>query len=371
MAARRIITKPGDGLTPDTGSQVLTAQQRAELAFSQRGDEDEDEDEQIEQTSADRIEAMLIDHSDSARAVVKLYRIAGAEKKLVWCDDFAPADFEAGGLGMIRERYGSGEYQIRLYATSAHDKLFCIRARENISIEAVRGLQQATQFQPQQNNELAQVVQLLAQGQQQILAALSDRQPAPDPMAQMTQMLTMMKLMKDATASEPPKERTSLGEIVEAMRMMRDVSEEFNPNKKEEASDPLMAMLPQALSLIGQGMQNQQAQQIQQPPVQHHQQPQETENEEMNMQTLAEIKKEISSLVEKAVAGVEPERAALPVYEELPDEGIEILKSDEWFDVLKMVCPEVAPHGEWFGKVRAKVLALLAEDDAGVVTVEN
>jgi hypothetical protein len=54
------------------------------------------------------------------------------------------------------------------------------------------------------------------------------------------------------------------------------------------------------------------------------------------------------------------------VYEKLPDELVELMALDNWFDLLETVAPEVTSHKAWFQQVRDEALARFdaPEDDA-------
>lgn len=378
MATRQLKTIPPaqTGLTVDQAASVMTAQQRAELAF-RTPDEVPEESEDFEQTPADRIEMMLADYAESARSVVKVSRVVGPNK-YAWCKDYTVQDYEAGGFEMIRNEWGAGEYEIRLYATSPQDKFYCVRGKLNIHIEAAKNAPAPTVAQAPQNSELSQVLQTLAQGQQQMLQALTERPAAPDPMAQMGMMFGLMTQMREAMGlTNQAPQKSSVMEAMEMVREMRAVAAELVP-EKEPQSDSLMSLLPGVLEMIKSGALQQQQQQVlptlQAPAIRRQEQPAPNidQQEALKMNMLAELKKHVTALIERAAIAATHtdeddktaavEDAAEVVYDHIPDEGLAILQSEEWFDALMFVEPQVKPHQEWLTKVRNEVLKMIAED---------
>ncbi len=93
------------------------------------------EDDEAEETPADRVRAVLDMVRDSERAEVKLFRVTGPNQ-YGWCEDYSIEQFEAGGFGMIRDNWGPGEYEIRLYSVHPVHNRFMVRAKPRIKIEA-------------------------------------------------------------------------------------------------------------------------------------------------------------------------------------------------------------------------------------------
>jgi hypothetical protein len=331
--------------------------------------EADDEDE----TATDRVARMLQTASGDDRAKLIVYRVIGPNK-YAWCCEYSVADFEAGSYGLLRRDWGSGEYQIRLYATKPGTNYFGVRAKENVTIE--KGLQEPTQHVSQQSNELAQMLGAMAETQNRMLQALTEK-PAPvDPMANMAQMFSMLKLMKEAMPETPKQEKSSIAEIMEAVREMRAVSAELVP-EKDEVSDPLMAAIPGMLELIKNAQGAQQPQQPQVPTVFHPVSlpasvaPTEpraavpTEPgaaptaEDAATQSIAEM---LQQLVNLARMNVSAETASEMVYEAAPDEVFMLLRAPGWFDALPTILPAVTEHRAWFEEVGRLALAAMDAD---------
>ena len=331
---------------------------------------------QEEETATDRVAALLQVAGGADRAEIKVYRMNSGQ--MDYCQGFKPSEFEEGNFDMLRDRFGAGEYQIRLYAEHPVHKKMCVRnsvkikiAENRMDVTTTGGL----------GSGMAQVLQTIAQGQQQMLEALVSikQAPAKDPMEEMTKMMGRMSMMREAMGMNQPqgREKSSIGEIVSAIRELRGAADEIAPQDKEP--DGLMSVLPKMLELVSKGQQSQQeAQQaVHFPPVQlppsfqapaqpepqeqPQAQPQTPEESDMKMFTAIKLKSYLKTLIDLAVKKTPVDTAAEFVYEKIPDELIEIMALDNWFDLLSFVAPDVKDHKEWLQQVRDTALAMFEE----------
>lgn len=334
-----------------------------------------EEDEPIEETATDRVAAMMSGAGPDERAEVKVYRINSGQ--LEYCAGYKPDEFESGNFDLLRDRFGAGVYELRLYATNPTSKKFAVRQKLRVTI--VEDKSQATTGGL--GSGMAQVLQTIAQGQQQMLEALVSIKSAPakDPMEEMTKMMGMMSMMREAMGLNQPqgREKSSIGEIVSAIRELRGAADEIAPQDKEP--DGLMSVLPKMLELVSKGQQSQQeAQQaVHFPPVQlppsfqapAQPEPQEQapatpqtqEESDMKMFTAIKLKSYLKTLIDLAVKKTPVTTAAEFVYEKIPDELIEIMALENWFDLLSFVAPDVKDHREWLQQVRDTALAMFEE----------
>ena len=331
---------------------------------------------QEEETATDRVAALLQVAGGADRAEIKVYRMNAGQME--YCQGFKPSEFEEGNFDMLRDRFGAGEYQIRLYAEHPIHKKMCVRnsvkikiAENRMDVTTTGGL----------GSGMAQVLQTIAQGQQQMLEALVSIKSAPpkDSMEEMGKMLTMMATMREAMGMNQPqgREKSSIGEIVSAIRELRGAADEIAPQDKEP--DGLMSVLPKMLELVSKGQESQQASQqmAQFPPVQlppsfqapaqpepqeqPQAQPVTQEESDMKMFTAIKLKSYLKTLIDLAVKKTPVTTAAEFVYEKIPDELIEIMALENWFDLLSFVAPDVKDHKEWLQQVRDTALAMFEE----------
>jgi hypothetical protein len=338
-----------------------------------------EEDEPIEETATDRVAAMMSGAGPDERAEVKVYRINSGQ--LEYCAGYKPDEFESGNFDLLRDRFGAGVYELRLYATNPTSKKFAVRQKLRVTI--VEDKSQTTTGGL--GNGMSQVLQTIAQGQQQMLEALVSIKSAPvkDPMEEMTKMMSMMTMFREAMGLNQPqgREKSSIGEIVSAIRELRGAADEISPQADKEP-DGLMAVLPKMLELVSKGQQSQQeAQQMAQfPPVQlpasfqapaqpepqqqEQPQPETQEESDMKMFTMIKLKSYLKTLIDLAIKKTSIEQGAEFVYEKIPDDLIEIMALDNWFDLLTFVAPDVKDHKEWLQQVRDKALAMFEEAEA-------
>lgn len=338
-----------------------------------------EDDDPIEETATDRVAAMMSGAGPDERAEVKVYRINSGQ--LEYCAGYKPDEFESGNFDLLRDRFGAGVYELRLYATNPTSKKFAVRQKLRVTI--VEEKNQTTSGNL--GNGMSQVLQTIAQNQQQMLEALVSIKSAPakDPMEEMTKMMGMMTMMREAMGLNQPqgREKSSIGEIVSAIRELRGAADEIAPQQDKEP-DGLMAVLPKMLELVSKGQQSQQeAQQaahfppVQLPasfqaPAQPEPQPQEQpqpatqEESDMKMFAMIKLKSYLKTLIDLAIKKTPVEQGAEFVYEKIPDDLIEIMALENWFDLLTFVAPDVKDHKEWLQQVRDKALAMFEEAEA-------
>jgi len=220
---------------------------------------------------------------------------------------------------------------------------------------------------------LGQVLQTIAQGQAQMLEALTRQAPQKDPTEEMTKMLGMMKLMREAMGMDAaPAQRSTIGEIVTAIKELKGAAREIIPDQdKDDDADPL-AMAGKIISMVqATQAQPQPMPTVALPPTLEaapEPQPQpnpvdampqfENPEDELNFLTMLTLKAHLKSLVAFAVKNAPIEKAAQYVFERLPDDLLEIMETDDWFTLLAQVAPETKDHKDYLEKVRAAALKL-------------
>ena len=350
------------------------------------------DDEVPEESPVDRVFAVLETARTAERATVKLYRVGTKPGQYSWCDDYTIEEFEAGGFAMIREKWGPGEYEIRLYAIRPTDGRFGVLSKPRITIEAGLDAQRnpvAPPAPPAVDPALREMIAQMAAGQQAMLQALTQR---PDPMANMQQMLTLAASFKQAFGGGESSKST-ITEIVGAIRELKGAANELVPGAAEEKEPSPLSMLPQVLDVVGKfapafAQQNAQPAAVQPapyfPPValppavagnpapavdpavsSPVAQPMQgasdvPSDEEMNAIQIVLFRGYLSKLCAMSAAG-NVEEAATFVVDKMPNEAIDVLEMPNWFELLAQFYPGAAPHREWLDKVRARVLQMVNE----------
>lgn len=327
-------------------------------------------DDEPEETAEDRVALMLRDMRDAQNAQVRLYRKNANSKKLAWCADYTPEQFEGGGFDMIRSQWGAGSFEVRVYGKTTGGAFGLIGRSE---VEIVASL--APPAAPASNNsELAQILARMADTNAQLLAKLSEK---PDPMASMKESFALMTMMREAmglNAAQSAPQRSSIGEIIDAIKELKGAQELIAPPASDVDPDNPMSMLPGIVELVKAAMQGKQAGETI-PPV--HTPPSLSvvplppaapvapiDDAQSEAQMILAMKAVLAKLVAKVSAQEPADDVAEWVYEELPDELIEVLQGDDWFVMLSTVAPELKPHETYLTEVRTKALAIFAEESS-------
>jgi hypothetical protein len=344
----------------------------------------------VEETATDRVASMLAGINGMERSELKVYKLN--QGSLEYCQGFKPEQFEEGNFDLLRDRFGHGEFELRLYATHPTTRKFGIRSKLRVKMSEVKPTAQTDNLP----SGLAQVLGTIAQGQAQMLDALvaMKQAPAKDPMEEMTKMLSMMTMMRQAMGMDGQQSRagSSISEIVGAIRELRSAADEVSPQREEP--ETMMAMLPKVLDIVSAGMGKAQAQaqpeqqdfqpvqlpasfyqpeQSSQPvpetpavpapgPISQNQQPQ-TEDDVNHLKYIFKLRSYLSALVDFAVKLAPAETTAQFVVDKLPDELIEIMELPNWFEQLAQVAPEVQKHEEYLRKVRDLALSMIDYED--------
>lgn len=319
------------------------------------------------ETPADRIMAMLADVGDDPRAFVKVSRISNTGK-IGWCEDVPVAEFELGGMTRIRDKWGAGNFQVILYGMQPGTKRFVIRTRAQIEI--VPTAPGAPSAPGQQANELAPILE-------QLLQRLGTQAAPVSPDEQMMKMLTMMKLMREAMGETGQKSGSSMEDTLKLVRELKGATKLFEKGSDEEKEDGPMGMLTKLLPGIMAAVAQKQAapqamsQAPQQPLALPAPQPQEeapllAPGVEQMMSPFEAIKLRgtLTTLLALAANNAAIPESAEYLLQNLPDQFMDMMETDDWWTALVGVAPAVAPHGVWFANVRAQAIAFLDEDEA-------
>lgn len=355
------------------------------------------DDEEL--TPADRIRTLIGQSAGDEGTRIKLYRIdPKVPGGMPWCADYSPEEFEAGDLEMIRRQWGPGRYHVRVINRRG------IAARVDVTIAEPLTPQVAAPV-VNQNSELAQVMRVLAEGQARILDALSTR---PDPTADMQRMFTLMAGMREAmglnnapAAPAPTSPQALLGDLVGAIKTLREISADVNPPAPMDGDNPLSLVGP-IIELVKTARQQPPAPMPPRqamPPITLPRQPmpsrapnpapavkapaaaapfplpvtppapqpapQPTPESETEMNPVAaysQIQSLINDMVRRASVGGDVDEAAEVLFEKLPDEAFDYLERENWFSLFVQIAPSAARYSDWFIQVKDRLDAIIAEE---------
>jgi hypothetical protein len=303
---------------------------------------------------------------DRDRMKVKVYRKVLGSTGLEWCTDYTVGEWEEGDVSRVRAEWGPGSYELRVVSQGKRGILW--RDHFRIAPPPAR-IEPPPAPAPAGSSDLADVVRMLAEGQQRILEAVSQR---PDPTAQLQSTLGLMTAMREAmglNAAPPPPPPAAdpgamLGQLVAAIRTLREVSAEVAPPAAD--TDNPLSMLPQVLDLVKAGMQRGQGQgQGEMPPVQPLAIPpslQDDQTDQGEPVGILVLRGQLSKLIEMAKANADPVKGGEFVADNLPDELLPHLALPNYFDILATFHGGVKAHREWFDKARTEAMRILGDD---------
>lgn len=354
-------------------------------------DDDPVVEELLEDTAENRIQAMMVQARDTG-SVLRLYRVERSGK-LSWVEDFSPTEWEAGGERMVRETYGPGDYEVRLWQKGTRSPL---RGKLQMHIAAPRLVSPAVVVPPPTTDpNLTQILASIAENQRVMLQAITERPALPDPTLEMAKMLQLMVSMRQAMGVDQ-QPRSQISEIVSAIRELREASDEIAPK-----DDPpgLIGQLPKVLDLIAAQQQGAPAAQdlplvpvhvpatlmpdvaarpklVSAPPkasaapksaavVSPPASDPTGESNVFNPLAILQLKAYLKTLLNMATRNDPLAKGVDFVVEKMPDEIVDIMMLDSWWELLESVEPSVKPHQAWLTQVRdAAVKQFDIEDDA-------
>lgn len=324
-------------------------------------------DEEIEESPEDRVLSLLSERSvaTDARSKVIVYRLQDGAR--VYCKEYTPIDFENGSFEMIRKSFGPGKYEIRMYGLHPVSGRFGVVAKPEVEIA---DLQDAPKNPDAGIDRVVNTLTGALEKMQQQIIELK-QQPPKDPMKEMMTMFAMMKEMREAMGiNGAQQQKSSVGEIVDAIKELRSASEIIGGGGEEKKDEPdLLGMLGGILGSIRQNQQTAPLPPVQvvpnpSPMIQQVQQPAppQTNEDAVRLQTLAALAAWSKRLETAAKDNAPIEDLAEAFYTEAPDEILEILMTDQWKTVLLQYAPQFAPHTEYLQRLRDRVIAIHAEE---------
>jgi hypothetical protein len=327
---------------------------------------DELDDTELPDSSTDRVLSIIKGSDAESSTQIKIYRVRDGIKD-AYCGQFTPEEFEEKNLELIRSYFGGGKYRIRVYGKHSSGK-FGVLANEVVEIEesilptALPGITPA----PQNQRDI--VIEKLFQR----IDDMDKRQQAPQ--NDMMQQLRMFAMIKQMFGDTGPK--SSLAELLEGYKLIESLK---GDGGNQNGGDGLMGMASQFLDVlknapVAQPLETsvQTLPTVQVPatlattpqpvPSPDYRQPQESEGATVNVGQDFMMRVMLKAILAKAKLNAPIEPIAKDLVDKLPDEALDMLETDLWFEMLQEIIPEVAAHQIWFTKLRDNIIALSYED---------
>lgn len=364
----------------NTETEILDAQTGVQVNLPQAQQPTETDDEL---SVAERIRN-LIQGDVADRVKIKLFRANTRTGDYEWCRDMTAYEWEHGDMQLIRDEWGGGKYELRIYGRQG----LLGKPRVQIAATSITPTAAAPRIEPSSNSELADVLRMLAEGQNRLFAALSEK---PDPMASMVQMGMAMKAMREAFGpSGDSGGKSSLDQVKELLAVTREVrsaTKELTEDTPPPEPENMMGLASKLLGVIGPALtaQQQQPQQSIYTPVQPvavpssfaHAQPQqplptiEAAPQPQQQQPapddepleVFELRQSVELLCKMAAAKQPATKGGQLIYERMPDEMLDYMESENWFDLVAQVFPIIRPHEAWLREAKAEADKLFAADE--------
>lgn len=324
--------------------------------------------------------------------------------KLVWLRDYQVQELDSPTMGfeLIRAEHGPGVYVMRLYGYRPGSTRYTVLCAPEIIIGDLAEHRQDRAPLPAPANgdltALSTVLQRMVDAQQAFQAqVIQTLQARPDPMASMRDMLTMMGAMREAMGLNATPQKSSVGEIIEAIKELKGASELLGdkPEPPESELQQMLALARPVVSMVAQSTQAQPQPVVPQmaprvdlpatfhPPLPANPTlpapapaqptptaespmstptPDQTADQAADQEAASQLQAMLAEFILRADGGADPVDTAEWLYEVLPDELLDGLQSPMWWSALSTHVPQLAPHKVWAGVVRAELLSIIAEE---------
>lgn len=287
---------------------------------------------------------------------VKVYRVIPNKAESEWLFDCLPSDFPIDET--LRDEYNGGSFDLRIFKSvgGSAKKLY---KRINLRIAAPSTFKRNVQQSNPQTDQLAQVVALLQQSQQQMMGFMREmNKPAPVvPQPSLVEMMTGMATMLSTLNGVIPKPSSADPEkMFDIFARGIEVGKEAAGNGDEPS---MMGVLSEMVKSIGTAARNPQ---LPAPQVQHNQQMQRlqspapvqipTPESDPAMMEKMILKANLANMCKKAGQGSDP-----GLYADFVIDNVDEDKLRQWafnpniMSEFIVLVPEVAQHPVWFGEV--------------------
>lgn len=322
----------------------------------------------------------LGEDAEDARLIV--YSMNSDNRKEVFLYETTVAEFSISGLAEIQERYGAGDYKIRVYRSGrgilAHRKISIGPSRKvapaaqasmaDVMAEQTRmfmaGLERIAAMQAQPRADagmgIKETIGLISALQP--LMGGTRQAPSADPLELLERMLSIQK-------SLAPLPTNSDGDVASGTIML-EALKQFGPllaSAASAAKPSFPEVQPNPVMIPAQS-------QILPPPVQTPQ-PIEKENkmEADDMNDLAVALTTARPLIVTAAAtNADPGTYAGMLFDFAPEAEIRDLATrPDWFDIVQKAIPEATQYREWFEEFHAIVNEILNEQPKPATLAET
>ena len=327
----------------------------------------------VENDAEDQLNKIFSESSGGQHTIefkVKIYRLIPNKAESEWLFDCLPSDFPIDEI--LRDEYGGGNFDLRIFKSigGAAKKLY---KRLNLRIAPPSPLKRTIQSNPQ-TDQLAQVVGLLQQNQQQMMAFMREMSRSTVPVSQpsMVDMMTGMAALMTSMTGILPKPVSSQDpeKLFDIFTRGIEVGKEVSAEKGETSMMDIMGEMVKGISTAASTRQSAPAVPSAQPAPMYQQlqapQPVQPPTGDPAMMEKMILKANLANMVKKAAAGSDP-----GLYVDFIIDNVSEDKLREWaFNPQVMtefaaIEPGVMTHAVWFAEVLTGIKDYLTNPDSG------
>lgn len=341
-----------------------------------------------DETALTALLSTLHGDDDSKVSVFQVIDAAGRRMpKPVWLFHCSPQDFMSNGWAEIQNEYGAGSYNVRVYGRdpSGQTNYYVCLSNETWPIGAPRKSSQpaATLAAPaaQVNiaEQIAAALRPIMDAQSAMLNAIvQGANNRTQTLEEFKMLASILRPTGELAVVAPPKD--SLGELEKLMGTLQRIRE-LMPESDSAPADAVTVAVKEGIGVVGQFIDAWKTQAASAPaPValpapaapaqqQSNLAPQSQSAappggaEDMNLREMQRMLNKLAVLIDAAANGEEPDGYAEMVYQTVPDDVLEEMKTNpQWHAKLAAFKPDVGKYPEWFAKLGALVLEIDREE---------
>lgn len=336
--------------------------------------EDFEDVSDLEKNVEDQIDAAVAEFGEDKDITVKfkIYQILEKTGEKDWLFDCLVSDFPI--MEMLRDKYGTGAFLVRMYVASKLKRAFTIRIRAPIT----------GQYEKPRSAE-KEIAQLMSEGFLKLGEVIANNQnmqnnqpvvPAFDPIAMQSSFIAQMLQMKELFGVTQPQPSDG---PVKMLKTFLELQKSFSGSSGEGAGmndvlvslintfgGPIATMTQKTQQLEHQKKQALLAQQRGQTPTQ----PQQPEKGKENMNL--KFKAQLAYLCNIAAKNGDPEVYANVILDQTdnPDELVAFCGQPDAIEKMIAIHKGVEAYKEWFEELGAILIDLTEQPESSIETID-
>lgn len=337
----------------ENGGGVMTLAEVNALAAATDG---QPEDADLEDEALSRVIADLRADAEHGDASVKVFRIIEGTRKLPFCFECEPSAFT---LSLVAQKYGGGDYLIRIYWTDPETGRYGVkRAVRQTIAPPLDGVVPGTK--PDANATTLSATDAKIDRLADVIAAMATRNPADA----MKESFALMGMMRDAMGINSAPQHTAvaadpvaaLKQMLEVQGMLKDIARDNVPDGKSD-TQVMLETVRELAPVMTQALSQSRAEATSLP---NHTAPEKMQMDSLTIQlgmlaAAAKMQKGTALYVDMILDSMDNDAEE--------DALLALLESPDWFEQLSRKNVLCSPYRAWFEKVRGELMAEFTVED--------